>query len=75
MEQYCRDQIRECLAGTIPLAELECRLLEATWDEGLELADAALLYLAEYDRGHRTEGEIRELLRGLLKPSTPERSS
>ena len=73
MEPALRDQIvahvRTYLDGGESAAALEAWLLPATWNihkhpdaATRELAGSAMLYLAEYDRGHRTEAELRSLL-------------
>lgn len=65
-----RMKIAEYLAGTITLDELDRRVTATTWLAPSEpeldaLVGEIMLRVAEYQRGHRTEHDVRERLQAL----------
>jgi len=74
MKSSLKDQIYKKIADYIlekmTLKELEDWLIPATWDlhqetdrQAVDLANEVVLLLMEYSNEHRTESEIREILR------------
>jgi hypothetical protein len=67
-ENEVREQIVRHLSGEISLTDLQQWLIESTWDVGeardtaTELAYSAQLVIAERERGHRTDEELRRSL-------------
>src|SRR5688572_21740630 len=72
LEQQIRGWVGDYLAGRMLLSELEEAMLRATWtlprgsDPGTdELVGGIELLFAERTSGHRTDEELRSLLRGF----------
>ncbi len=77
LESQIRQKLGQYLAGLITLREFEEWFSPATWDveNSGEPAAATLtweieLRLAEYSNGHRTDGELRELLQKAVEART-----
>lgn len=78
MESSAATAIREHLVafidGQITIGDFDAWFVPATWDieeaddpRAYELTNEIFLVLAEYGRGHRTEAELKSILRPLTQ--------
>lgn len=79
LERAIRHRIGEYLGGRRSLQELDAWLWPATADieaiddpAARDLTYEVILRIAEYARGHRTEAEVKDLLRAAIAvPAAP----
>ncbi len=76
LERQIRDHVSRYLAGDISMVDLDRWLWPATSDieeiddpVARDLTYEIILRFAEFDRGHRTEAEVKELLRPIAEPA------
>jgi len=76
LERAIRDHVAQYLAGHLSVRELDAWLWPATSNiedvddpVARDLTYEIILRLAEYSKGHRTEAELRELLRPIATPA------
>ena len=76
LERDIREHVAEYLAGRLSVRELDAWLWPATSDiesiddpAARDLTYEIILRLAEYSKGHRTEAELKEVLRPVAEPA------
>jgi len=69
-----RERLAAYLAGRTSVADFDAWFVPATWElrpeddpEAHDLANEIFLRLAEYGQGHRTEPDLKALLRPLVE--------
>lgn len=77
LELDIRDHVAQYLTGGLSVRELDAWLWPATSDiEHLDdpvardLTYEIILRLAEYSRGHRTEADLKDVLRPIAEPAS-----
>lgn len=76
LEQAILDHLNRYLTGQWSLQDFDEWFVPATWDidrsndqAAIDLTYETILRFAEYDRRHRTEAELKDILRPLTEPA------